>query len=692
MARKKGVLPLLYYPDGVCYLAPTLQQISITETELDQIGTLVAEFLEAQTRGSFESFIKAGPQGIKIDQKCLELGIPFRQLWMRVDAIIQGKGYTTIDDMEQKARGRVTVKLGEDQSPGANLLRAKMTDGRLLPTSREQLRLGELIRSYYIFLGKHFKKQFKNPWSYIYQLLEVNEASQSTFGYLDPNYDRSYAVASDLPLGYSDVMERLLADGEKLLGEQQVESPWSDVFAHYMQQQIGFSFQPLQQADFAANLRRYVSTNHRQSAFGSSALPTDAWRSGDVAKTIKVQQFSNRLAAGPGDPVKNVDPITKAQFLLEKLNYVPGYEATTYYLHIFPYAFFPDAYLRTWRDTVRELVANDVSALFLKTDEIMRSIFDSAGPIELSASGVKSNGLPLPGASEVFGNLLIWPLNAPGANNTERFWYAFTCAYAMQRFIGGRVVLTRSAVPILSKGEVQSIDLFTDEIPVGLRGLLHQNAYNYHELSVMDRQLAAIFYVQRHVGGTSNELMPLLRSLNDGPLGIYHATERLLLKRIKSDKKLKAPDWFAIQESRTLSDSLRTIATAQGGVQMNETIQRLAQLAWDGNLKGQSLEKNSLMTPLDQCFEKLQMWQEPLDQDTLRAVTISDIYSYLERIRDKGMVGDATRQKATAFVNVFFYDLLEKVYKGKRSRLLTDEKLIRSAFLFHSTRAGCQGE
>ena len=302
----------------------------------------------------------------------------------------------------------------------------------------------------------------------------------------------------------------------------------------------------------------------------------------------------------------------------------------------------------------------------------------------LHAAGVKSNGLPLPGAGEVFGNLLIWPLNAPGGNDTERFWYAFTCAIAMQRFVGGRVVLTRSPVPILSTDEAQAFDLYTDEIPAAFSSVLPQNGYSYNELARLYLQLAAVYALQRELGGTSDELMPLLRSVGDGPLGIYFAAERLLLKQIKGNKKAKMPpEWLAIHASHRMADSLRLIASEQGGELMNEIIQRLAQLAWDGNLKGQSLEKNSLMMPLDHCFEKLEQWQEPMDKEMLRAAAITDIYSYLERIREQGMVGTTTQQKIKAFVDVFFDGLLDQVYKGNRTRLLTDEKLIRSAFLFH---------
>ncbi len=683
LAQHKQMHPLLYYPEGVIYLVQKGVIPVIDQNDLKQVAEQVTDFLEGLTRGSFANFIKAGNQGIKVDAKCLELGISFTQIWRRVDAIVQGKNYAAIANMEKKARQRAASKVAGDDSVPAHEVKARLDGEYLLPTARETLRLGELVRSYYIFLGKHFKKQFKDPWASLYELLGIPEDRQHVYAYFDPNYDRAYIVAGDLSLSYEEILALILTHGEELLREQEVDSPWTEVFTDYVDEQLCFSFQPPIRADFVAHIHQYVTNNHKQSAFGSSPFSSERWRAGDVAKTIKVQQFSNRLIAGPGDPVKYVDPITKAQFLLEKLNYPPGYEVTTYYLHIYPYAFYTDAYLRMWRATVRELVEQDVGALFLKTDDILRSIFDRTRTIELSASGVKSNGLPLPGAGEVFGNLLIWPLNAPGSNDTERFWYAFTCAFAMQRFVGGRVVLTRSAVPILSAAEVHGMDLYTDEIPVAFTGLLRQNGYGYNELAQLQELLGALYAIRQQVGGTSDELMPLLRSLNDGALGIYFTAERLLIKRIKNAKKARSPEWSMIRAAQSMAKSLRLIVKGQGGEKMNQVIQRLAQLAWEGNLKGKSLEKNSLMMPLDHCFEKLQQWQEPLDKETLRAVAATDIYSYLERIREKNMVGRETQIKAKAFVDAFFDELLGTTYKENRSRLLTDEKLIRSAFLFH---------
>ena len=135
LSRNLGLLPLLYYPEGVAYLAQRGQSYTVDESCFDGIARSVAGFLESQTRGRFESFIKAGNQGIKIDQKCLELGIPFEQLWQRVDTIIQGKSYSSLSSMEQSARRRSEEKLGSDHSPAAERARGLLAKPLFFPVN-----------------------------------------------------------------------------------------------------------------------------------------------------------------------------------------------------------------------------------------------------------------------------------------------------------------------------------------------------------------------------------------------------------------------------------------------------------------------------------------------------------------------------------------------------------------------------
>lgn len=683
MQTEHDLLPLLYYPDGVVYLIERGREIRLSSEDYDQMGDSVATFLEDQTRGNFADFIKAGNQGIKIQPRCLALGVPFPRMWQEVLNIIERKKYATLDNMETKARERTTQRVGEDEGSAADGVRERLAHVYLLPRDEETLHLGELVRSYYIFLNKHFKKEVDDPWARVYDLLDVPEDSREMFDYFDPNYDRAYALVPELTLNYEETAKRIIEDGRTLLATSTAESSWPQTFRQYVRQNVQFSFQLPDAVDFSGYLKQYVAGNHKQSAYGSTSFETELWRAGDVPKTIKVQQFSNRLAGGPGDPVKRVDPVTKAQFLLEKLNYPPANRASTFYLHIYPYAFYSHAYLAMWRRTVRELAELDISALFIKTDDMLRDLF-AGEAIQLHVSASNSNGLPLPGAPEMLGNLLIWPLNAPGANNTEQFWYAFTCAFAMHKFVGGRVVLTRSAVPVTGAGEFGS--LLLDEIPLSLEGLLRQNNFDYKEVGNLQQRLRALYDIYARVFNPRsgvNEVLALAESLNDGALGVYHTTERLLLQRMRDDKRASSSEWAIIRAAAQVTPSLKQLSKTMGGTEVIETIEKLARLATEGNLKGKSRNKNSLMTPLDECFSKMQRIEPPIDVGTMRAATASDIFEYLIRIRDKKYIGRATQVKIDAFVNAFFDNLLADTYQGNRQRLLNDEKLIRSAFLFH---------
>lgn len=117
---------------------------------------------------------------------------------------------------------------------------------------------------------------------------------------------------------------------------------------------------------------------------------------------------------------------------------------------------------------------------------------------------------------------------------------------------------------------------------------------------------------------------------------------------------------------------------------LSKALQELAEIAWKGGLRGRSLRKNSLMTPLDEIFKKLGHHSEAMDMETLRAATIEDIFEHLERIADqKYRPGQKKWQATQSFVNGFFENIYEGVYAGKLHKLLADEKLLRSAYMFY---------
>ena len=118
--------------------------------------------------------------------------------------------------------------------------------------------------------------------------------------------------------------------------------------------------------------------------------------------------------------------------------------------------------------------------------------------------------------------------------------------------------------------------------------------------------------------------------------------------------------------------------------QLSVQLQRLAEIAWKNGLRGRSLEKSSLLYPIGDVFAKLSQAGGHLDQETLKAATVQDIFDHLYRIADDRYKPGKKKWEATKqFVDLWFNDVLEGVYGGNLRKLLADEKLIRSAFLFY---------
>jgi CRISPR-associated protein Csc3 len=116
---------------------------------------------------------------------------------------------------------------------------------------------------------------------------------------------------------------------------------------------------------------------------------------------------------------------------------------------------------------------------------------------------------------------------------------------------------------------------------------------------------------------------------------------------------------------------------------LSEELEKLAEIAWNGGLRGRSLRKNALLMPLDEIFTKLNSHSDEADVELLRAATIEDIFEHLERIADEYRPGRKKWEATEDFVNGFFDSIYRGVYGGKLQKLLADEKLLRSAYMFY---------
>lgn len=700
-----GLVPLLFYPDGIAYLAKRIQKPLLTGNDQRAAAKRAAQIINGFSQANFRDFINAGNQGIKVDQTCLDMGIPFagsNSIWGEIYNIVQRKSWNTLT-LESQARKRAErdyEKYAEMYPETAVSVHTALNNPTpLINPADMALRKGELVRSYYIFLNKYFRKSFDDVWKHLYELLEIPEAERPFYAFFDANYDRSYVLGGRLELDEETIVERIAADGTDVMTGEDDSDPNIPLLQTYLEQHCIFSVGGQSQIAFQAHLQQYINAQHKQCINCSSPFPTNEWMSGDVRGDITVQVFSNRRRGGTGAPKKYVCAICQLQFLLEKLNYPEVRGEQLRYLHLFPYSFLTRPFIEALRDTFRELIESNeaITALNLDTPQALAQWIEETEQTPNFRTETKKGkpqpyGIYVPRYSDLTGNLLIFPLNPGGSNDTQKFLFALWNGMVIQKHFGMKVLLSASPVPPLEKENFG--DLYVDNIPLGTQGLLPQN--NYHQfkpgaegrvednLPILWRKTA---YLQRlrELTFTSDDNTPrLVRSLTAHPLMIYFEADRLLIAKAGSDAG--GLETWLYQQAFTPVNELAQLEGGQFMKKLSQELEKVAEIAVQNNLRGSSFERSSLLYPFDEVMQKLAQDQgrTAVDRETLRAAATQDIYDHLDRLATRAgyKMTKGRAEACAAFVNCWFDDILA-VYEGQTRKLIADEKLLRSAFLFY---------
>jgi CRISPR-associated protein Csc3 len=709
LRERFGLTALLLYPDGAAYLCPRGRSPTIDEATIVAIAERVAASLNEMTSKGFQQFIRPINMGITVDRKCLDLNLPFTTIFDAICTIVQ-KRVLKADKLQRLAEdaAKRAQKLLEkrdaanNDQPTVDGINALLTAGPV-PQNQEGMRLGELIRSYYIFLLEHFADAVPMPWEHIYDLLDIAPDRRLIYNGFDARMDRAYTIAVDLPLSEQELILRIKRDGTSLLSGRQSADPRLPILIEYLHHVLVFSDQHRAAADFAAALPGYVRQQHKQCVQCSLPLPTQKWSSGNVRSDIKVQLFSNRLGGGPGEPVKRVCAICETQFLVEKLNYREIRNEQTVYLHLFPYSFQTAPFLNGLRTTIKRINRGDMLAGALRLNDVDRQMRAAAAEraVDLTATTrTKENkaqpyGIYLPSYSETLGGVMTFPINPPSdENDTQKFLFVLQHALLLQRHFGCKALISTSATPSLDKESFG--DVFFDLTPLSARGLIRQNDYHEYQpktdkpgsLRQLWIQLGQLLSVRAHVATRKNDAMAnLVMAMADHPLQVFYTAEKLAEGKVRDDKAGDA-GWLL----RNIADDVRLLALSIGGSEMSDLdrqLQRLAEIAWKGGLRGQSLEKNSVMAPLDEVLRKLSVQSRELKVEVLQAAAAQDLYEHIKRIRESsGKPFSPVRLQAASeeFVQVFFDDVFRGIYHSKVPRLLSHEKILRSAFHLYIRR------
>ena len=695
LESEKDLLPLLYYPEGVAYLVDRERDLYITTDEIAGIGSAVVRNIESKTRKEFIKFIQGSPAGIKVDEKCMALGVSFAEIWNEVWNIISERKYVAnakVDAMNTKCQERLQGtrdKLSESDPNvvGQATLLNKILDAETyrLPPDDDAIRIGELVRTYYIFLNKHFSDTVADAWLHIYGLLELPLNTEDTtyrerYALFNALWDRGYIIGRDLynaGRGFDEIYELIVQDGTQFLETLETESEFG-LLVDYVLKYVDFNFIVDRERDFDTNLKRYVEANHVQCSTCGSEFDTTLWMKPDVPANIKVQQFSNRLEGGSSrEPKRRVCSVCRTQYMLNKLCYNVGGSTATFFIHLYPISFFTDVFIQAFQRAQQNFEHPDFPSVFLKTDDALRN-YQEKTQLELTFSRTKVNGNPLPKFSEALGNILTIPVNTPGNNHTENLLFAIENALLYQRFLGCRAVLTDSSIPLFSSDEFSH--LFIDHIPPAFRGWLPDNNLNSDMTQQAFKQLLKLHTIRSKIGSIdADDLVRLIRSLNYDALELYYVTHRM----IKREQSGSEPRQFV-----TIRDTAQLIADVvaqKGGDTIMSHIKELARIAWEGRLKGDSLKDNSLAKPLDVAFDSLERWQSEREtEEEARAIMSKEVARAIERL-DKRFFGVKKLENISQFVTVLFDQIYKGVYQGNLLNLLENRKRIRAGYLYFIT-------
>ena len=197
----------------------------------------VAVTISGLTTANFDQFIIPAPSGIKIDAKCLELGVPLEGIWRKVYNIIQRRNPEPAE-LDAKARDRARRSFEKVQvafPAEAEQVRARLAgDDLLVSSSANQLRLAELVRTYYIFLNKHFSKAVPDPWGGLQSVRAAGD-SATLLCFLRLSLCQGLCDLAGHGAIEEETYRRIVSDSQEVAGNDKVEEdPKEKLFTEYL--------------------------------------------------------------------------------------------------------------------------------------------------------------------------------------------------------------------------------------------------------------------------------------------------------------------------------------------------------------------------------------------------------------------------------------------------------------------------
>jgi CRISPR-associated protein Csc3 len=671
--QKTGAQPLLVYPEGVWYLAPVATVLPPFEDMVRQLAGQVAERVESLKVSDISKVVRMTKDGIKVNASVVK-NVPVEDVYARVEELAF-KRKPKFQEHYTKLSARLlrnNIKIN-DYLQEHNL--------RLFD-QQEEFVGGELIRATYNLMRAHHSREIPNPWAKLYDCLEINGAACEVFNIL---YDRPYMVAANLPYDLEALSDRLRQLWEEVWDSKDAEEDRDvpEFWYRYLYDVLlitGDNAANRSSKDFEKYLQAYIDNPHRQDCYSAFTGSTEKMRSPQVPD-ITVQQFSNRLPGGQkSEPVRYVSEITREQFFVEKVVFRSG-GSKAVYLHFMPRWFIPWIQLDVLRQHLVEM-AQEEDVLLGFDDNAFQ---DSKEKMFLeSFRSTRSEGLSLPRRAETVAGVISIPVYVAGENSTERSFRAVEYGARMALEFNLKVLISDSVVPPFSPADFDF--LYVDNVSWQMEAFLGGGNLSRRETEEIVLLLDCLRYVDMALRKDLRDelLVDLALEGVRRPLGLFNIIDRALEKKArgaKGGRREGIPGWTV----RTIDPYIRQILSILERripmALMSEYLRNMAELAWKSGIRGQSLERNALLFPMNEIFSYLRKDISTFDRDAQKAVLSQNIFDYLRRTRKeyakKKMAGNVT-----IFVDTFF-NLVDDIYQGKINRVLGQEKDIKAAYLYY---------
>lgn len=617
---EQACIDLLYYPEGVNYLLDRTIALVWDEQALRTVAMRIHKRLAEMQLDALTQFIKARPAGIVVDDAAINSGATVEQIFEVIGSTVRRKLYKAEWVAERNTNARndleeALTKSGIDTALKEQIIALLSGEAALVPANETILKRGEFASAYRKFLEDHRADQLKalkeDTWVRVYRLFKLPETSYALYNLIDP-YRRGYFLSKDVTFEIEEMEDATLSDlseleqqasaalsarkgkaGKKDKAQEDVvdeEVAMADLDSAYLvdylkrnlevwdsQSEQSSLAKPVGILDFQENLRQYTSLKqqHKQCCHCSSPLPASEWMAIQVPANIGVQSFSNRLEGGSKyEPKRNVCDTCRMQFILEKLAWrshgdKQGAKQSTFYLHLFPFAFFTRTQLHAWWRSIDHLRDSDHTAFLIDTKKYFREL--ESGTADIQGYRTSINGLGLPVFSETVSNTPVLPIIAPGENYGLQFLLALEKAVVLSRWFECRIILSRSPVPPLNLSR-ESVDgkpvvFMVEGMPRNMGWLLPTTSLDPDGVVKLCETLGRLHHIADTLYYKGSDTDAIIHDFAavaaDDPLALYYEADRLIEQKIAHEKGSRtqpsSPEQQAVFLSRQVVPFLHTL-------------------------------------------------------------------------------------------------------------------------------------